>query len=92
MRGSTGCEEVSEMCEGRWEATSVCGELRSASKPLEVEEQLSKQDLTSADAEEVQKKGLSPPVSLHWFVRIKVCFSVNYDSAEWGNSLFEAMG
>jgi hypothetical protein len=52
------------MCEGGWEATSVCGELRSARKPLEVEEQLSKQDLTSVDAEEVQKKGLSPPHSL----------------------------
>jgi len=52
------------MCEGRWDATSVCGELRSASKPLEVEEQLSKQDLTSAVAEEVQKKGLSPLHSL----------------------------
>jgi len=73
------------MCEGRWDATSVCGELRSASKPLEVEEQLSKQDLTSGSCGRSPEEGLiTPTFSPHWFVRIKVCFSVNYDTPSGG--------
>lgn len=55
------------MCAGRWEATtSVVSTEVQASHLAEMRSRtLSKQDLTSADAEEVQKKAYHPTVSLH---------------------------
>jgi len=84
------------MCEGRWDATSV-GSCEVQAQPLTW---LRRGRRTTVEARSYEcrygrspEEGfITPTFSSHWFVRIKVCFSVKYDSPSGGNSLFEAMG